>query len=219
MARAKRASDEVYNARRRAKRLLARMEREDVSGMSVVERRARADYMESVRAQIEQSYQGTRKAREVESDKERVQGARKKLDRMTRTPRKVKSSKERSDVLFQRQVNLARIGAPSLFGEHGEAAVSVFYASTRQIWRGRDFKDRNKLIMEALGVDNLQDAFDKVLIKNMRAVNEYIAQSARSSTVEGFTDENEDFYKEVELDSELSGSPPWASMIVMFGGR
>lgn len=219
MARAKRASDEVYNARRRAKRLLARMEREDVSGMSVVERRARADYMESVRAQIEQSYQGTRKAREVESDKERVQGARKKLDRMTRTTRKVKSSKERSDVLFQRQVNLARIGAPSLFGEHGEAAVSVFYASTRQIWRGRDFKDRNKLIMEALGVDNLQDAFDKVLIKNMRAVNEYIAQSARSSTVEGFTDENEDFYKEVELDSELSGSPPWASMIVMFGGR
>ena len=93
MARSKRASDEVYNARRRAKRLLARMEREDTSGMSVVERRARADYMESVRAQIEQSYQGTRKARDVESAKERAQGARKKLDRMTRTPRKVKGAR------------------------------------------------------------------------------------------------------------------------------
>lgn len=219
MARSKRASDEVYNARRRAKRLLARMEREDVSGMSSVQRRARADYMESVRAQIEQTYQGTRAVREVHSAQKRAESASERLDRMTSAPRKVKSPRERSDMLFQRQVNLARIGAPSLFGEHGKAAVSVFYASTRQIWRGRDAKDRNKLIMEALGVDNLQDAFDKVLIKNMRAVNEYIAQSAKSSTVKGFTDENEEFYKEVELDSELSTSPPWASLIVMFGGR
>lgn len=219
MARAKRASDEIYNARRRAKRLLARMEREDVSGMSSVQRRARADYMESVRAQIERTYQGTRAVREVRSAQKRAKSASERLDRMTSAPRKVKSSRERSDMLFQRQVNLARIGAPSLFGEHGKAAVSVFYASTRQIWRGRDLKDRNKLIMEALGVDNLQDAFDKVLIKNMRAVNEYIAQSAKSSTVEGFTDENEEFYKEVEFDSELRGSPTWASLIVMFGGR
>lgn len=219
MARAKRESDEIYNARRRAKRLLARMEREDVSGMSSVQRRARTDYMESVRAQIEQSYHGTRDVREVRSARKRAKSASERLDRMTSAPRKVKTPRERSDMLFQRQVNLARIGAPSLFGEHGKAAVSVFYASTRQIWRGRDHKDRNKLIMEALGVDNLQDAFDKVLIKNMRAVNAYIAQSAKSSTVEGFTDENEEFYKEVELDSELSGSPPWASLIVMFGGR
>lgn len=220
MARSKRASDEVYNARRRAKRLLARMEREDVSGMSVVERRARADYMESVRAQIEQSYQGTRKVREVESAKERAQGARKKLDRMTRGPRKVKSSKERSDVLFQRQVNLARIGAPSLFGAHGDAAVSVFYASTRRIWRGRDAKERNRLIMEALGVDSLEAAFDKVLSNenNLRALDAYINRpSKKSSIVDGRTDENADFYKEVEVDSELEDSPIWASFLYMFG--
>lgn len=210
MARSKRASDEVYNARRRAKRLLARMEREDTSGMSVVERRARADYMESVRAQIEQSYQGTRKTREVDKAKERTQGARKKLDRMTRGPRKVKGAKERSDVLFQRQVNLARIGAPSLFGAHGDAAVSVFYASTRKIWRGRDPKERNRLIMKALEVDTLQDAFDKVLLKNMQAINEYIEGEKTSSTVDGRTDENKDFYDEVDVDPELTGSTRWA---------
>ena len=217
MARSKRASDEVYNARRRAKRLLARMEREDTSGMSVVERSARADYMESVRAQIEQSYQGTRKARDVESAKERAQGARKKLDRMTRAPRKAKGAKERSDVLFQRQVNLARIGAPSLFGAHGKEAVGVFYAATRNIWRGKDPKDRNRLIMEALGTDNLQDAFDKVLMKNMQAVNEAIEGVVTSSMVDGITSENEDFYSEVDVDPELIGSPIWASRVVMFG--
>lgn len=217
MARAKRASDEVYNARRRAKRLLARMEREDTSGVSVVERRARADYMESVRAQIEQSYQGTRKARDVERAKERAQEARKKLDRMTRAPRKVKGVKDRSDVLFQRQVNLARIGAPSLFGEHGKEAVSVFYAATRNIWRGKDPKDRNRLIMEALGTDNLQDAFDKVLLKNIEAVNSAISGAVASSRVDGSTSENEDFYNEVDVDPELIGSPIWASRLVMFG--
>ena len=49
MARAKRTSDEVYNARRRAKRLLARLEREAVSGLSTSQKRARADYIASVR--------------------------------------------------------------------------------------------------------------------------------------------------------------------------
>lgn len=217
MARAKRASDEVYNARRRAKRLLARMEREDMSGVSAVQKRARADYMESVRAQIEQSYQGTRKKREVEQAKDRTQGARKKLDRMTRAPRKAKSAKERSDALFQRQVNLARIGAPSLFGEHGAAAVSVFYASTRKFWRGREPKERNRLIMEGLGVDTLEAAFDKVLIKNMQAVNDYIEGSVTSSIVDGRTDENADFYDEVGVDPELTGSARWAIKTFTFG--
>lgn len=217
MARSKRASDEVYNARRRAKRLLARMEREDVVGMSIVERRARADYMESVRAQIERSYQVTRKTRDVEAAKERAQGARKKLDRMTRGPRKVKGAKERSDVLFQRQVNLARIGAPSLFGAHGKEVVGVFYAATRNIWRGKDPKERNRLIMEALGTDNLQDAFDKVLMKNMRAVNEAVEGVVTTSVVSGITSENEEFYSEVDMDPELIGSPIWASKVVMFG--
>ena len=217
MARAKRASDEVYNARRRAKRLLARMEREGMSSMSIVERRARADYMESVRAQIEQSYQGTRKKREVEQAKDRTQGARKKLDRMTRGFRKIKSAKERSDELFRRQVNLARIGAPSLFGAHGDAAVNVFYAATREIWRGRDPKDRNRLIMDALGVDTLQAAFDKVLIENMQSVNEFIEGVTTSSIVDGRTDENAGFYDEVDVDPELTGSARWAIKLYTFG--
>ena len=217
MARAKRASDEVYNARRRAKRLLARMEREDVSGMSAAQKRARADYMESVRAQITQSYQGTRDVREVRRAQKRARAASERLDRMTSAPRKVKSSRERSDMLFQRQINLARIDAPSTLGEHGKEAVAVFYAATRQYWRGKDPKERNRLIMQGLGARSLSEAFEKVLRANEQAFKAAISSGVPTSEVEGFTDENEAFYSEVEYDAELIGSPIWASRVVMFG--
>lgn len=217
MARAKRASDEIYNARRRAKRLLARMEREDVSGMSTAQKRARADYMESVRAQITQSYQGTRDVREVRRAQKRAKSAGERLDRMTSAPRKVKSSRERSDMLFQRQINLARIGALSTLGDHGKEAVDVFYAATRRYWRGKDPKERNRLIMRGLGASSLSEAFEKVISANERALNLAIDSGVNTSTVEGFTDENEAFYSEVEYDAELIGSPIWASRVVMFG--
>lgn len=217
MARAKRASDENYNARRRAKRLLARIEREDVSGMSVAQKRARTDYMESVREQIARSYQGTRDVREVRAAKRRAQAASERLDRMTSAPRKVKSPSERADLLFQRQINLARIDAPSTLGEHGKEAVSVFYASTRHLWRGKDPKERNRLIMEGLGAAALSEAFEEVLSANEMAFKAAIDSGVTSSEVEGFTDENEEFYSEVDYDAELTGSTMWASKVVMFG--
>ncbi len=217
MARAKRTSDEVYNARRRAKRLLARLEREDVSGMSTLQKRARADYIASVRGQIMQSYQGTRQAHQVSEAKTRTKKAAERLDRMTTAPRKAKSRAARSNLIFQRQINLARSGAPSTLGERGKEAVSVFYAATRRFWRGKDPKERNRLIMEGLGVSSLSEAYDRVLGANKKALDSMVAAGAQTSMVKGLTSENEAFYGEVEYDAELMGSAIWASKIVMFG--
>lgn len=210
MARAKRASDETYNARRRAKRLLARLERENTAGMSASQLRARADYIESVRAQITKSYQKTRAA------KERSQAAAAQLDRMTSAPRKVKSAKERSDIFFARQLNLAKMGQPTTLGEHASEKVSVFYAATRQLWRGRDTRKRNEYIIRGLGVSSLAEAFEKVLSANEDAFQAAIGSKVTSSFVEGITSENEAFYNEVDYDSELMGSEWWVSRVVMF---
>lgn len=217
MARAKRTSDEVYNARRRAKRLLARLEREDVSAMSTLQKRARADYIASVREQIAQSYQGTREAHRVSEAQTRAKRAAERLDRMTTAPRKAKSRAERSNLIFQRQINLARSGAPSTLGERGKDAVSVFYAATRRFWRGRDPKERNRLIMEGLGVSSLSEAYDRVLGANGKALDALVTAGAQTSLVEGLTSENEAFYGEVDFDAELTGSTVWASKIAMFG--
>lgn len=214
MARAKRTSDEVYNARRRAKRLLARLEREDVSGMGASQRRARADYIASVREQIAQSYQGTRQAPEAQT---RTKGAAERLDRMTTAPRKAKSRAARSNLIFRRQINLARSGAPSTLGDSGKEAVSVFYTATRRFWRGKDPKERNRLIMEGLGVTLLSEAYDRVIGANGKALDSLVSSGVQASLVEGLTSENEAFYGEVDFDAELAGSAVWASKIVMFG--
>lgn len=217
MARAKRTSDEVYNARRRAKRLLARLEREDVSGMGASQRRARADYIESVREQISQSYQGTRQVQQVPEAQTRTKRAAERLDRMTAAPREAKTRAARSNLIFQRQINLARSGAPSTLGESGREAVSVFYAATRRFWRGREPRERNRLIMEGLGVTSLSEAYDRVIGANGKALDSLLSSRAQTSLVEGLTSENEAFYGEVGFDAELTGSTVWASKIVMFG--
>lgn len=217
MARAKRTSDEVYNARRRAKRLLARLEREDVSGMSTSQKRARAEYIASVREQITQSYQGTRQVHQAAEAQTRTKKAAERLDRMTTAPRKARSSAARSNLIFQRQINLARSGAPSTLGDSGKQAVSVFYAATRRFWRGKDPKERNRLIMEGLGVTSLSEAYDRVIGANRKALDSLVSAGAQTSLVEGLTSENEAFYGEVDFDAELTGSAVWASKIVMFG--
>lgn len=214
MARAKRTSDEIYNARRRAKRLLARLEREDVSGMSALQKRARAEYIASVREQIMQSYQGTG---QVAEEQTRVKKVAERLDRMTAAPRKARSRAARSNLIFQRQINLARSGAPSTLGDSGRQAVSVFYAATRRFWRGKDPKERNRLIMEGLGVTSLSEAYDRVIGANRKALDSLVSAAAQTSLVEGLTSENEAFYGEVDFDTELTGSTVWASKIVMFG--
>lgn len=217
MARAKRTSDEVYNARRRAKRLLARLEREDVSGMNALQKRARADYIASVREQISQSYQGTRQVHQAAEAQTRAKRAAERLDRMTTAPRKVRSRAARSNLIFQRQINLARSGAPSTLGDRGKEAVSVFYSATRRFWRGKDPKERNRLIMEGLGVTSLSEAYDRVIGANRKALDTLVSAGAQTSLVEGLTSENEAFYGEVDFDAELTGSAVWASKIVMFG--
>lgn len=217
MARAKRTSDEVYNARRRAKRLLARLEREDVSGMSTSQKRARADYIASVRKQISQSYQGARQAHQVAEAQTRTKKAAECLDRMTAAPRKARSRAARLNLIFQRQINLARSGAPSTLGDSGKQAATVFYAATRRFWRGKDPKERNRLIMEGLGVTLLSEAYDRVIGANRKALDSLVSAGAQTSLVEGLTSENEAFYGEVDFDAELAGSAVWASKIVMFG--
>ena len=95
--------------------------------------------------------------------------------------------------------------------------MSVFYAATRRFWRGRDPKERNRLIMEGLGVTSLSEAYDRVIGANGKALDSLVSSGAQTSLVEGLTSENEAFYGEVDFDAELTGSAVWASKIVMFG--
>lgn len=232
MARAKRKSDEVYNARRRAKRLLARMEREDVSGLSASGRAARTAYMDSLRQSISKTYtprQGSRATRSAMLDEAREQA--KALDRMT-APQRARNvtATARQNKLFERQINAAKLGQPTTLGgrtrgalqqEMAKAEVNIFYAATRRYWRGKDVRQRNELIMKGLGVSSLQEAYTRVLALNREALREARAV-ARSrigtdgTLVAGLASENEAFQSEsLDFDSERMGSPEYLEIVMM----
>lgn len=211
MPRSKRESDEVYNARRRAKRLIARLERDQAK--SSVSAAAQADYIKTLKSQIQNSYvqrKGSWFERSKSIEKSRQAG--KTLTRMTKQAVGKRGEMSRANVMFSRQLNLSRIGGESVLGENAKVKTDVFYAATRQFWRGRDPKKRNELIMKGLGVSSLEEAFNIVLTQNEKALKEHI----KTSTVRGRSDKNSEFSGEVGEDSEMKYDSRWVAFLNMF---
>ena len=189
MPRKKRASDEVYNARRRAKRLIARLEREQAADSTGVQARARQSYIQSLKDQVSKSYAASRKKSDVKASRENSMT----LNRMTNIPRADRTARERSEAIFRQQLAQARTGGISSITN---AEASVFYAATRRIWSGADVRERNELIKRALGVSSLAEAFRIVTEDNTRAIAEF-----------------DDFSDKKTPDGERVGSPTWDSYI------
>lgn len=168
MPRKQRESDRVYNARRRAKRLIQRLERDLAAskGAEVSRRatRATAAFIDSLRGFVAQSY-ADRGQRGV-SDRQR--NAAERLGSMVTA--NLRDRQARSNEVFRRELNLARSGVPGQLGWKGQAMVKVFYRATQQIWEGLPSGQRNQAIMEALGTDDLEAAFWQVMRQNRDAL-------------------------------------------------
>lgn len=217
MARPKRRSDEIYNARRRAKRLAARIER-DMANQTPSERAASRSYLATVREQIARTYTPRKGAAETRSAlMDEAESSARELDRMTRGVRGVRGRTGRANQLFSQQLNAARLDRASMFGKMGSEQVGIFYAATRNIWQGRDPRRRNEYIMKALGTSSLEEAFRKVIRENRTALRVAEHRGAIRSAVEGVTSENAFFYNEVEMDAERMGSALWEPYINLVG--
>lgn len=217
MARPKRRSDEIYNARRRAKRLAARIER-DMAAQTSSERAASRSYLATIREQIVRTYTPRKGAPETRSAlMAEAESSARELDRMTRGVRGVRGRTGRANQLFSQQINAARLDRASMFGKMGSEQVGIFYAATRNIWQGRDPRRRNEYIMKALGTSSLEEAFRQVIRANRTVLRVAAHRGAITSKVPGVTSENAFFYNEVELDSERIGSPLWEPYLVLFG--
>lgn len=198
MPRAKRKSDELYNERRRAKRLAARIERQQFQTKR--ERIAAESYVANLRKQIEQTYI----SRGVEF--KTAEKAARSLGVQTR--RDLATAEQRANEIFAREVRVASTGAASSLGERGQQYVKIFYAATQSIWEGQPLENRNKSIMAALGTGSLQEAFMEVLSKNRKAIR---AARHQGEPI-GVTDENAFFYNDMEYD-ESFGSPEYLDFV------
>lgn len=162
MARQKRKSDETYNVRRRAKRYVASLEREISRTQSAVGRRALRKYARNITRQLKKTYRGsgydigkaTKLLLELVGSKTGVTG------------------QSRANYVFRQQLGIASRGGKSSIGSGylAQAKVKIFYRATQRIWEGAVAQSRNKLIMAALGMDSLAEAFDFVMARQQLAI-------------------------------------------------
>lgn len=159
MARAKRASDETYNARRRAKRALARLDR-DIKEGKVKRTRQITAYQKELRAQISQSYIG-RNA--TPSKMSSAQQAARTLDKY-RIGAKAQAT-ERRNIMFRANLKASSAGS----GTIPRANVQLFWNATKHAWAGRG-RDRYASIMRYYRTDDLQSIFNQVMEANKDAL-------------------------------------------------
>lgn len=196
-------SDEVYNERRRAKRLRERLAREQ----SATKREAasRQSLIEALGAAIESSYirmgDAAARSKAVAS-----------LQSVTARFRD-RSVQERRNLLFSREINRASKGGiqSSIHRnpETAQAYAKIFWQATRRMWEGK--ADKYAAILEATGEVSLEAAFNKIVNANRAAVREY----RRESKAVEATEEAEFFYGDADID--VQGSPDYLAYVKPYG--
>lgn len=213
-------ADDVYNARKRAKRMVARLENE-VKGQTGSTARATREYISSLKTQIEKSYVNKSvKDRQAES-KRTQQVAAALTETLNRIPvgRGQRVQVMRSNKMFERQINLASSQSPNVLTneqtlnakqsiKYAKSLTSIFYKATKNLWQGKDPSKRNEIIMQHYGTTSLEDAFNKVLEQQKVAVQR--AYDAAKGNVSGKVENTaaqEAFNQDVSTDSEKEPSP------------
>lgn len=159
MARAKRVSDEIYNARRRAKRALARLDR-DIKAGKVKRSRQITAYQQELKSQIGESYIG-RNA--TPSKLSSAQQAALTLDKY-RIGAKAEAT-ERRNIMFRANAKASSAGGGSI----PKVNVQLFWNATKHAWAGRG-RDRYAAIQRYYGTDDLQAIFNQVMEANKDAL-------------------------------------------------
>lgn len=152
-------TDEIYNARRRAKRSLERLDRDIKAGKVKNTRQVRA-YRAEIMRQISESYQGKRP---TAGDVAEAQRAAFNLDRYTTGART--TAVQRRNVMFRVNMKAGSAGAGSIPKEN----VQLFWNATKHAWTGRG-RDRYASIMSYYGSDDLQAIFNDVMRQNKEAL-------------------------------------------------
>ena len=213
MARPKRASDEVYNARRRARRAIARLERE-MSTYSTRQAASARNYIASLQTQIAKTYSPQRAGARGVS--QAALEAASVLRETVRTSKSRQTAATRRNEIFKREIALASSGAPSTIAKSTDLAqgyVKIFYRSTQEIWQGAPPEKRNEMIMSALGVSDLESAMARVLMRNRDAVR-FLRRQMRGLD-QGFDTDEAWFFGEDEQEYDDGGSPIYINLVTM----
>lgn len=219
MPRAKRASDDRYNARRRAKRELARIERNIASqAYGVIQEDVMKEYAARLRKSIENSYIQKDIVRGM-SRKERkrltarADAALRSSESALESLRLSRTATERENRAFAEKLNRAKHGQKVDWSGMDETSVMFFYASTKRLWTGRRLSERNAAIMQYFGTQSLEEAYRIVMNRNREYIRGYreavYNREKYGVSVMGWTHENHWFYEDMPdiQESDRRASP------------
>lgn len=204
MARPKTRSDEIYNERRRAKRLAARIQKQQFQTQQ--QKQQAQAYVERLNQAIAKTYATRQSGKLVYSEQAQRQVS--SLSQVTR--RGVRTAQDRRNTIFASDINLASRQADSFIaqGNKDEALgmVKIFYQSTRALWEGLKPSERNNAILMGLGMSDLSEAFNYVMQQNPEAIKQL------RSNLTGVRDtDDEDFFNQSQ--DEREGSPDYMLMV------
>lgn len=198
--RARKISDDIYNARRRYKRALQRELDKDIKNNEKIE---------GLKELISQSY--ATKNKEYLFDTKEFE---RKSYTVTRTYEKEIARNERKNIMFQREINLASsvkmYGPPKISKEK----VKIFYAATQNIWQGKPQGQWNKAIMEYYGVTSLEDAWD--LVFEDEDVKKALERAEKNQTKSG---SDVDYADGTNDERDEKGSPPYIKLLTLAKNR
>ena len=162
MARAKRESDEIYNARRRAKRQAAYLERDISRGKAADTAQNRA-YIETLRKIAQATYIGRNATETTRTSAKNAAGY---LRRATAGAKMTAS--DRRNLIFR--ANIAQASrTPGGFKGMTQENVKIFFRATQSAWAGKG-PDKLKSIMDYYGTNDLQALYRKVMEQNKSAL-------------------------------------------------
>lgn len=202
MARQKRTSDEIYNARRRIRRAAKAAEREGeterarqlrlLAESTYIGRGLGANVARAASAAIAALKKIPQTREEKRAAKEQRKAVRERRERNRELISALRSAARgtgprgaakkltrafvaRDNALFARELNLASADLPSALDKpnlSGKSQARIFWMSTRKLWMGAKPERRYEEILKAMGADSLRAAFDRVMRYNAKAVEE-----------------------------------------------
>lgn len=208
MARAKRLSDEVYNARRRAKRALERMLRDLARNNVPAEKIAETNaYIKQTQEFISKSYGVSKKA--DASQVRRLTETSIAIQETSKYKIEERFSNYRNDEIMKREINQASVGGVSKFSKE---ETKIFYAATQKIWQGKSIEQRNRLIKEHFGVDTLEEAWNEVFA--LPEVQKALKQ-AKQSQSQAMSSEDETISNGFSDEIDAKGSPTYIKELIL----
>ena len=203
--RAKKKSDEIYNARRRAKRALAKVQEKQQANPTEAGQRT----ISQMQQLIESSYAETKgkKRGQYKFESERLESSL-NIAAKSATRKERRERNERKNAIFERDLRLSR--NPEVEGTKFEPyEVNIFYTATKQFWEGKPPGARNKAIMNAIKVDTLEEAWNIVF------ENEAVQEALRRAEQAQHPAESDGDISDGEFEPpDEAGSPPYIEYLV-----